>query len=116
MAALTLQTIVNAGTKPTFSAATTSDTARINSGSDTFLVYKNTDATNSRTLTVVVPGSTDYGSPLPDPTFTLAAVNGEAWIPLRKAYDPGDGTGAATITMSGTGAPAGVTVALVQMG
>src|SRR5437762_5647224 len=112
MAALTIQTIVDAGTKPTFGAATASDTAVIGSGLDSFVVYKNTD-TNAKTITITAPGNTDYGQPFPDPALTLAANTGELWIPLRRAYDPGDGSGAATFAVTGTGGVTGVTVALV---
>lgn len=110
MAALTVQNIVDAGTKPTFGAASTSDTANIGSGSDTFLVYKNTDAT-TEAITLVVPGNTSYGQPMPDPVLTIASSTGELWIPLRKAYD--DGTGNVTVTMAST---TGITVALVRLG
>lgn len=109
MAALTTQNIVNAGTKPTFVAASTSDTAEVGSGRNTFVVYKNTDA-STEVITVVVPGSTEYGQLNPDPALTIAATTGELWIPMRKAYD--DGTGRATITMASA---TGITVAVVQM-
>lgn len=109
MAALTTQNIVDAGTKPTFVAASTSDTAAVGSGGDTFLVYKNTDA-STEAITVVVPGTTDYGEPMPDKVLTIAATNGELWIPLRREYQ--DDTGRATITMASA---TGITVACVRM-
>lgn len=111
MAALTTQNIVNAGTAPTFVAASTSDTAEIGSGGDTFVVYKNTDA-STEVITVVAPGNTSYGQANPDPQLTIGATNGELWIPMRKAYDPGDGTNRATLTMAST---TGITVAVVRM-
>ena len=110
MAALTVQNIVNAGTKPTFSAASTSDTATIGSGYDTFVVYKNA-AGSPVTLTVVVPGTTPVGDTPAQHVLTLPATTGELWIPLRKYYD--DGTGNATITLSSA---TSVTSALVRMG
>ena len=110
MAALTVQNIVDAGTKPTFSTPTASDTATIGSGYDSFLVYRNASG-SPITVTVVVPGNTTYGQPMPDPQITVAATTGEAWIPLRKAYD--DGTGTVTVT---TSSQTSVTVALVKMG
>jgi hypothetical protein len=113
MAALTTQKIVNAGTAPTFTAAAASDTAEIGNGVNTFVVYKNSDEA-SRTVTVTVPGDTDYGQPTPDPALTLAADDGELWIPLRKAYDPSDGTGRATLAV--TPSASGVTVAVVRLG
>lgn len=115
MAALSTQLVVDAGTKPTFGAAASSDTAEIGSGLNTFVVYKNTD-TNAKTITVTVAGNTNYGQPWPDPALALAANTGELWIPMRKAYDPGDGTGRATLTVTGTGGVTGVTVAVVQVG
>lgn len=110
MAALATQNLVNAGTAPTFGPASASDTAAVGNGGNTFLVYKNTNA-SSRTVTVVVNGNLEYGLPKPDPTFTLAATNGEVWIPLRKDYD--NGTGRADITV--TPAVADVTVAVVRV-
>ena len=113
MAALTTQKIVDAGTAPTFAAAAaTSNTVEIGDGRNTFYVVKNTNGA-TRTVTITVPGSTDYGQPTPDPVLTVAATTGELWIPLRKAYDPADGTGRATITLEAT---AGVTHAVVRLG
>lgn len=114
MAALTTQSIVNAGTAPTFGAAALSDTAEIGNGRNTFVVYKNTDS-NEKTVTITAPGNTDYGQANPDPAITVAATTGEVWIPLRQDYDPSDGTGRATLTVSGTGGVTGVTVAVVRM-
>lgn len=111
MANLTTQNIVDAGTAPTFGAANSSDTAEIGSGHNIFVVYKNTNAA-TRTVTVTAPGNTDYGQPNPDPVLTLGATTGELWIPMRKDYDPGDGTGRATITLSAT---TNVTVAVVKV-
>ncbi|WIC88884.1 hypothetical protein SEA_SHAGRAT_15 [Rhodococcus phage Shagrat] len=109
MAALTLQHISDAGTKPTFGAASVSDTALIGNGLNTFLVYKNGSG-SPVDVTVVAPGDTDYGVALPDKVVTVAAA-GEAWIPLRKSYD--DASGSATVTMADA---TGVTVALVRLG
>lgn len=108
MTALVLQPIVDAGTKPTFVAATASDTAAIGNGSQNFLVYRNTSA-SPVTVTLTVPGNNSYGQPNPDPAIVVAATTGEAWVPLRKVFD--DGTG--TVTMTCTPA-AGFTVALVS--
>lgn len=110
MAALTTQMIVDAGTKPTFSSASTADTAVIGNGTNTFVVYKNAD-TSSHTLTITVTGNTSYGVALPQKTVTLAANTGEVWVPLRKAYD--DGTGVAHL---GLDAATSITVAVVQVG
>lgn len=115
MAALTTQSVVDAGTKPTFGAAAAGDTAEIGNGYNTFVVYKNTD-TNAKTITITAPGNNNYGQPNPDPALTLAANTGELWIPLRKDYDPADGTGRASLAVTGTGGVTGVTVAVVRVG
>ena len=115
MAALTTQKIVNAGTKPTFGAAALTDTAEVGNGLNTFVVYKNTDS-NAKTVTITVPGQTEYGQNTPDPALTLGATTGELWIPLRKVYDKADGTGRCDLTVSGTGGVTGVTVAVVRLG
>lgn len=113
MAALTTQNIVDAGTAPTFAAAAaTSNTVEIGNGYNTFYVVKNTNGA-TRTVTITAPGNNDYGQPNPDPVLTVAATTGELWIPLRKAYDPADGTGRATIVLEAT---AGVTHAVVRLG
>ena len=114
MAALTTQDIVAAGTKPTFAAASTSDTAEVGNGVNTFAVYKNTDA-STEAITVVVPNNTTYGQPNPDVTLTIGASTGELWIPLRKEYEDSAvaGVGRCTITMASA---TGITVAIVRMG
>jgi hypothetical protein len=115
MAALTTQNIVAAGTAPTMVAAAASDTAEIGDGRNTFAVYKNTSA-NVTTVTAVAPGNNSYGSANPDPTFSLgdgSVTPTWRWIPLRKEYDPADGTGRATLT---TSQQTGITVAIVRMG
>ncbi|MFE7797061.1 hypothetical protein [Nocardia sp. NPDC057440] len=109
MAALSTFSLTNAGTAPTFAAATTSDTAQVGNGGNVFVVYKNTDA-SPKTVTVTVAGSTDYGQPNPDPQYTVAATTGEVWIPMRKEYN--DGTGRAALTLSNA---TGVTVAVVKV-
>lgn len=111
MAALTTQNIVNAGTAPTFGAASASDTAEVGNGHNTFAVYKNTGASAS-VVTITVPGNTSYGEPLPDPAITVPITTGEKWIPLRKAYDQADGTGRCIITATNV---ASLTVAVVRM-
>lgn len=117
MAALTTQLLVNAGTAPALGAAAISDTAEVGTGSNTFVVYKNTDA-NEKTVTITVPGTTSYGQATPDPAITLAATTGEVWIPLRKEFvdKATAGAGRCTLTVSGTGDATGVTVAVVRVG
>jgi hypothetical protein len=119
MADLTTQTLVNAGTAPTMGAKALSDTAEVGNGHNTFIRVRNTDA-QAKVITVVVPGSTDYGVANPDPTFSLAdgsTTPTEVWIPLRKEYvDPaGAGQGRCTVTIS-TGTATGVTAAVVKVG
>lgn len=113
MGALTVQPLVNAGTAPNFSlnTPTTSDTAAYGTGGNTFAVYRNTDG-SPHTVTVVVPGNNNYGVANPDPTYVVAATNGERWIPLRRDYDNGLGLGTATLTLDAT---TGVTVAVVRV-
>lgn len=115
MAALTTQSIVAAGTKPTLGAAALTDTAEVGNGVNTFVVYKNSDS-NAKTVTITAPGTNSYGEPNPDPAIALPASTGEIWIPLRKEYDAADGTGRCTLTVSGTGGVTGVTVAVVRAG
>lgn len=112
MAALTTQLIVNAGTEPTFGAAALTDTAEIGTGHDTWVEYRNSDS-NAKTVTVTVPGTTDYGQSYTYTGLALAVTTGRLRIPMRKIFD--DGTGRATITVSGTGGVTGVTVAVVRM-
>lgn len=112
MTALATQLVADAGTAPSLVAASVSDTAQVGNGHNTFLVYKNTGT--QKTITIVTPGLTDYGQPNPDPAIILPATTGEKWIPLRRAYDPADGSGRATITMAPDAT--GVTVAVVQVG
>jgi hypothetical protein len=111
MAALTIQTLSSAGTAPTFSAATTSDTTFYGSGHNTFVVYKNGDSA-SHTLTVDVGGATSYGVANPDATFTIPATTGQVWIPLNAGYDDGNGLAEVTLTLD---AATSVTVAVVRL-
>jgi hypothetical protein len=110
MTALTTQHIVDVGTAPTFVAATVADSATSGNGTDTFVVYKNTSAT-AVNVTILVPGNTTYGQPMPDPVIAIPITTGEKWIPLRPEYD--DGTGHVQLTASA--APAGLTVAVVTV-
>lgn len=113
MAALTTQLLVDAGTKPTYVNSSASDTAEVGNGVNTFLHYKNTGGSIA-VITVVVPGNTSYGQANPDPAISVAATTGEGWIPLRKIYDAGDGSGRATITATNSGAT--LQVAVIQVG
>lgn len=111
MTALTIYNVVDAGTPPTFAAAAASQTVDIGSGHNTFVVVKNGSGA-SVTAGITVAGNTDYGQPWPDPSITVAA-SAEVWIPIRKDYDPGDGSNAATVTVGGT--LTSVTIAAVRV-
>lgn len=114
MGALPVQPLVNAGTPPTFTTPSVSDTAAYGNGSNTFAVYFNTDG-SPHTVTITVPGNNSYGKANPAATYVLAATTGKAWIPLRREYDNlagGAPTGTATLTLD---AVTGVTVAVVQV-
>jgi hypothetical protein len=111
MADLATNQLVNAGTAPTFVAASVSDTAAVGNGSNTFVVYKNSHATLTRTVDITVPGTTDYGAPLPDPSIVVPAL-GEVWIPLRREFRAVDGGGRVTIT---TADASNLTVAVVRV-
>ncbi|HSE46460.1 MAG TPA: hypothetical protein VLA89_14130, partial [Gemmatimonadales bacterium] len=107
------------GTAPTMGAKALSDTAEVGNGHNIFARVRNTDA-EAKVITVVVPGNTEYGVALPDPTFNLgdgSSTPTEVWIPLRKEYADaaGAGVGRCTITIS-TGTATGVTVAIVKVG
>jgi len=110
MATLSVQTMVDAGTKPTGVLPGATDRADVGSGTNSFLVYTNTSATPV-TVTIVGAGSTTYGVSKPNNVLTLAATTGELWIPLRKEYDQGDGLGAQITTNA---QPAGALVKLVR--
>jgi hypothetical protein len=115
MAALVTQDIVVAGTAPTPVSSAASDTAEVGNGSNVFAVYKKTSAGTSN-ISITVPGTTSYGVANPAATFALAAGDVTPtyrWIPLRKAYDAGDGSGRCTLANDSI---TGVTVAIVRMG
>lgn len=110
MAALVTKYLANSGVVPTLDAiAEASNTAEIGSGNNRFLVLRNSNAA-TRTVTIVVAGSTEYGEPWPDRSLTLPADTGELWIPLRKDYADPNTPGRCTVTLSAT---AGVTGAVV---
>ncbi|GHG09710.1 hypothetical protein [Streptomyces hydrogenans] len=116
MAALTTQNIVAAGTAPTFGAAAATDYAEVGNGTNTFAVYKNTNA-STRTVTVEMDHITlSSGDAYPNKAYTLAATNGELWIPLRKEYADNVEAGVGRAVLLVTPAVADVTVAIVRMG
>lgn len=114
MTALNASNLVAAGTAPTFVNSSASDTAPVGSGTDTFVVYRNTGG-SSVDVVLVAPGNTSYGSANPDPTVTVAATTGEVWIPLRKEFIDPLTPGRAKITVaSGSGSTLKVAVVRVS--
>jgi hypothetical protein len=114
MAALTTQTLVDAGTAPTFGNSSASDTAEIGSGTNTFLVYRNTGGSEA-VVTIDVPGNTSYGEPTPNKVVAVPATTGEVWIPVRREYrDPNVAGSRCTITATNSGAT--LKVAVVKVG
>jgi hypothetical protein len=108
MALLTTVTATLAGTNPGFVAA--------NAGGDTmqyqpnsFLHVRNASG-SSVTVTVVVPGNTEFGVAQPDPTVSVPATTGERLIRLTQGLvDPA--TGLINVTYS---AVTSVTVAVIS--
>ncbi|MBM4570268.1 hypothetical protein GS489_07560 [Rhodococcus hoagii] len=115
MAALTTKVLSNDGSAPTFVAANATDTAAVGNGLNTFLVYRNSNATAGTTASVAItpPGKTPYGENWTPKNVTVPGANGEKWIPLRREY--ADDTGRVTITHSGA-ALGDLKVAVVQVG
>lgn len=108
MASLTVQSMVDAGTKPNMTLdtlATTNNRCDVGSGTNTFIRITNTNASTC-TFTLLGAGNTSYGVAKPSNVLTLAATTGEFWIPLRKEYDQGDGLGANFSLQSTTGVQA----------
>lgn len=115
MADLATQTIANTGTSVSFATnAALVDTAEVGTGTNTFVVYRNTDA-SAKTIVITVPGTTDYGSPLPDPEIEIPATTGEVWIPLRREYRAIDGGGRVTLSIKSPGTVTGLKVAVVRI-
>lgn len=107
MALIATQSVVVAGTAPTFAAAAAGDTCRV--GSHLTLIVKNASG-GSITVTITPPVTLPTGSAYPPKVYTVPATTGEQWIPLQDVYsDPT--TGQATIVYSAT---ASVTRAVVQ--
>lgn len=109
MAALSTQTLGDSGAALTYDPVSSSDTAEIGNGHNTFLHVKNGGA-GSVAVGLEVPGDTFFGVANPDNTVNVAAGE-DRMIPLRKAYD--DGLGRATVSFDTT---TSVTVAVVRLG
>lgn len=108
MALLSPQQITITGTDITYGAANASDT--LVPDERAYLHYKNTNA-STRTVTVVVPGTT-FGQANPDVAVTLGATTGDEKIGPLPASLADPATGLITVTVSAT---AGVTVALCRV-
>lgn len=112
MALLTTQTITKAGLNPVNAVAANAggDTVRVSDR--TFLYVKNADA-SAKTVTIDVPGNTDYGVAKPEVVVTVAA-GAIAFIgPIDTTFlQPGSSPGTANVTYS---AVTSVTVAACQL-
>lgn len=108
MAAYTYQSIVGAGTAPTLTTPTTSDTVQPDDRG--WLEFRNTNA-SPRTITIAAGPQHDFApGTMPDFTWTLAATTGEVRIPCLQKYAD-QATGIITVTIDAT---AGVTSAAVR--
>jgi hypothetical protein len=113
MAALTTQSIVYAGTRPTLGAAAASDTAEVGNGRNTFVVYRNVGAA-AKTVTITLPATDTPYTEAAAGTITYALGDGsvtptEVWIPLHTDYAGADGRAALSISSA-----TDVTVAVVR--
>ncbi len=105
MALIPTQSVVLAGTAPTFSAAAAGDTANV--GLHLTLIVKNASGA-SINVTLTYPGTLPTGDSFPSKVIAVAA-GAERWIPLLPQYaDPT--TGVASVAYSAT---ASVTRAVV---
>jgi hypothetical protein len=107
MALLTTQSPSVQGTAPTYGAVSASDTIIPDVGM--FLIVKNASGT-ADTVTIVIPGTTEFGSAMPDPTITVPITTGERWI-LITPHMADPATSLVTVTHSQT---TSVTCALVR--
>jgi hypothetical protein len=103
VALLATQSLVNAGTPPTFATMTASDTFNISENS--FLLVRNSHSA-AVTVTVVTPGTLGTGAAYPDVAVVVGAGTGtdneiptEAWIPILRDY-ASSSTGLGTVTTS----------------
>ena len=100
MALLTTQSVTRAGLNPLASVACTAggDTVRVSDR--TFLVFKNGDA-SPKTITIAVPGTTNFGANQPQDAVVVAAGNTAVIGPIDSTFlQPGTSPGVANITYS----------------
>jgi hypothetical protein len=83
---------VLAGTPPTFSAPSASDTVQVGST----LIVKNGSGA-SITVTMVTPGNLPTGDAYPDRAYTVTA-GAELWIPVLSEYRNSAGVAAVTFS------------------
>ena len=96
MAQYAYQTISGAGTAPTLTTPTTSDT--VTPDERGWLEFRNTNAA-TRTVTIAAGPRFDFApSTMPDFQWTLAATTGELRIPCLPEYAGADGL--ITVTLS----------------
>ncbi|MFH8405573.1 hypothetical protein ACH4FX_12470 [Streptomyces sp. NPDC018019] len=110
MSLRTTQVIVPAGTAPTFTAATASDTMEV--GERVWVEYRSTHSATT-TVTVIGERELENGDVTPNKVYTLgigSVTMSELRIPLYKSYQDAT-TGVAAIT---TSQQTGVTMAVVR--
>jgi hypothetical protein len=108
MALLSVQQAKLTGQAITYAAASAGGDTFARTGDHLELRVKNADAT-SKTVTVVIPGNTEYGQPQPDVAVVVVNATEAAIGPIPAgAVDPADGL--VHVTYS---AVTSVTVALV---
>src|ERR1044072_2748412 len=107
MALIPTQSVVVAGTAPSFTAAAAGDTCWV--GTHLTLIVKNASGAPI-TVTLTPPTTLPTGASYPAKGYTVPSTNGEQWITLLDLYaDPTPGQ--ATVPSSAT---ASVTRAVVQ--
>jgi hypothetical protein len=95
---------VIAGTPPTFTAPSTSETVQVG----TILIVKNGSG-SSITVTMTTPGTLGTGDAYPDKAYTVTAA-AESWIPVLADYR--NTAGVAAVTFSAVGSVTAASVSL----
>lgn len=112
MALLSTQSITKTGLNPLATTAAAGGGDTIRCGDRTFLFVRNTDA-SAKTVTIDVPGNTDYGVARPDVSVVVAAGNTAMIGPIDSTFmQAGTNPPTANITYS---AVTNVAVAAVQL-
>jgi hypothetical protein len=100
------QSVVIAGTAPTFAAPSLSDTAEVGA----VLIVKNGSA-SPVTVTLITNGTLATGDAYPDKTYSIAA-GAEGWLPVLHEYQGTTNARFAAVTFS---AVTSVTAAVVHL-